>query len=603
MRVACAVALLLAGTAVYAQVPTPDTPILLDVVVDNARARAPLQASDFTVTEGGQPMRVEAVHLVQIPSSQTPLPAVASDADEATTAAAADRLVAIYVDEYHLSDDERFRVAREALATFIRTGLGPRDLVLVVKPLDSLVTLRLSADREAAARIVEGAAPRQGDYTARSAFEQDFIAGAPARIDAARSQIAWSALNALASHLGRFESGRKTLLVLSNGIDVRRPTRGDAPLIGLDGVARTANRARVAIYPFRPSSNGVGAGPRTAASDAPPQPDPLAGLAAQTTGFEIAGDDAVGGLQRMLRDASRYYQLTLSSSATPAPGRFQPVTVSVRAPGATVRARAGYARPIDVASLTIRTATLPEGLKVPRHTSTLIRTWFGQTAAGGGLTRVTFVWEPAPLLPVGRTTAVAPARVSLAVTSMDGAPVFAGTSMASGRELLGGAGEQPRLTFAAAPGVLLVQMDILDAGGRVLDRDVRDLNVGGFPAPLSFGSAEVYRARTPRDLRAILDGSGTASPVASRQFSRAEHLVVRVPVVSRDGEPVVTARLQSGFGAVLRVLTVAMRDGADDVAQVDVPLAALASGPYALEFTASSPLGTALDRVEFIVTP
>ena len=81
------------------------------------------------------------------------------------------------------------------------------------------------------------------------AFEQQFIATAPARIRATRRQIAVSSLNALVSHLGSLPGGRKTLVLLSNGFSVPpSATRGEQALPGIDALVRTANRDHVAIY-------------------------------------------------------------------------------------------------------------------------------------------------------------------------------------------------------------------------------------------------------------------------------------------------------------------------------------------------------------------
>ena len=247
--------------------------------------------------------------------------------------------------------------------------------------------------------------------------------------------------------------------------------------------------------------------------------------------------------------------------------------------------------------------TLPEGLKIPRRTSPLIRTWFGQSSGESGETLVDFVWEPSPRVPGGRGPAVAPARVVMRVSTMAGVEVYSGTAGPSGTDRDFGISEPSQMTFSATPGTLLVQMEVLDPAGRVLDRDVRDLTVAGFTKPLAFGTASVFRSRTNREFLAIADGSMIAAPVASRQFSRAEHLVFRIPVSSGGSVPVVTARLQSRFGAALRELPVSSAPSSTTVFQVDLPLAAFASGGYMLEFSARSSLGSAIDRIEFTVTP
>ncbi|MEQ1910705.1 MAG: VWA domain-containing protein [Vicinamibacterales bacterium] len=604
MRLRVIAWLCLSGAVVSAQATPPA--VTLDVVVDDAGpARSPLSATDFVVTDAGEPLLVHSARLVVPPSDgATPLSPIASDDEEKAAATNADRLIGIFVDEYHLSDDAAFARVRTEVATFIRSTLGPRDLVMVVKPLDSLVSLRMTADRDVAARSVETASPRQGDYTPRSAFERDFFAGAPARLDAARNQIALSAVSALAAHLGQFPAGRKTLIVVSNGISGAVPSRRDGPLPALDSIARAANLAHVAVYAFRPSPTPVQASTVDAAAPAHVTPDALLALAERTTGLVVNGDAGVNaGLQRALRDASRYYLLSLAPSKSASSGRFQFVNVAVRAPGSLVRARAGYGVAVDTGALAPRTFSLPEGWKVPRHSSPLIRTWFGQSASDGGATAVAFVWEPAPRVPSGRGAVITPARVTMNVTTMDGTPVFDGTTGPSGRGASLAPGDRPQLAFKSVPGTLLVQMDVLDPAGRVLDHDVRDLTVAAFPNTVAFGTAAVFRSRSLRDVRAILGNTAVVAPVAAREFSRAEHLVVRIPLVHQGGEPEVTVRLQSRFGAAVRELTPTRVAALETAIQVDVPLAPLASGRYSLVFTARNSLGSAVESVDFGVTP
>src|SRR5213078_2785546 len=106
---------------------------------------------------------------------------------------------------------------REALTSFVDRDLRPRDLVAVLKPLDSLLTIRVTRDRDAVRHAIETFDGRKGDYEPRNAFERDFIAGAPARVDQVRAQVATSALNALAVHIGKLNDGRKSILLVSEG--------------------------------------------------------------------------------------------------------------------------------------------------------------------------------------------------------------------------------------------------------------------------------------------------------------------------------------------------------------------------------------------------
>jgi VWFA-related protein len=596
---------LLLCLSLIAAVPTaaaeaPQT-ITLDVVYDGP-SRATLTSADFTVSEGGQPLKVESARLVQPSADTTPLPVIGTAATEENAAENADRLVAVYVDEYHLSPGADFDAARTALAALLRTQLGPKDLVLVLKPLQSLLALRLTTDRESAAHSVETADPRQDDFEPRTAFERNFIAGSPARIAAARAEMAMSSLGALASHLGRFPSGRKTLIVLSNGFAYQDLSGSESRLPNVDVVARAANRARVAVYVVKPGGPGPAA-TQAFASTTPQAADALTPLAQRTTGlvFDAAHESPATALQQVVRDASRYYLLTVTSTLAVADGRFRNVDVKLRQGGASVRARAGYAvRPANTASASARTSSIPAGLLVPRRTSPMIRAWFGQSGTDEGQTRVSFVWEPAPRVPGDRRQPLTPARVSITVSTMDGAPVFSGAATSSSNELSDGTpGQDAELSFLTQPSRLLVQMEVLDVAGQVIDRDARDLIVGAFDRTFALGTAAVYRTRSAVELRA-LQGSDRVAPVASRQFSRAEHLVVRMPLVSRSASPTVAARLRSSFGSTLRELPVTIDGG---VCQVDLSLASLASGRYEIEFAARAGDRSVVEQVPFTVTP
>lgn len=595
MRWAVALCWGLWSAPLYAQAPSPVT---LDVVVDGAAAARPLTPSDFVVTDTERPIAVRAVRLVEPTAQVDPLPAIASADDEETAAAQADRLVGIYIDEYHLEDDAAWASLRVSLASWLRTALGPRDMVIIVRPLDSLVSLRLTTDRESAARSVEEAMPRQGDYVPRSDFERNFFAGAPSRVDAARNQISLSAIRALASHLGQFPAGRKTLLVASNGLTGPSVSRRASTLP--ESILLTANMTHVAIYAFIPTPTVDVAGTAAVTSPDVSARDVLRELADQTTGFVAERPpDMESGLRRALQDASRYYELVLESDAKP-DGRLQPAYVTLRTPSTRVRARAGFGRSMRVSYPAPQSK--PAGFGLARHTSTLIRTWFGQVSTDAGLTRVAFVWEPAPRVPGARGVMVVPAKVAMRVARQDGTPVFEGTSGPSGRGALLVGGARPELVFQAAPGTLLVQMDVLDAAGRVLDQDVRDLTVATLERPIGFGTAAIFRGRSQRDVEAILSDPSVA-PVAAREFSRAERLVVRVPLVGSGAVPELTARLHSRFGSPVRDLSATVLAGSSRIVQVELPLASLASGAYAVVFTARDSQGAVVESVDFIVTP
>lgn len=604
MRWRDAVSCALGFWASVAHAQTADTRAYLDVLVEGPRSRAPLTAADLVISDADGPLAVETLRFVELPDAGRgePLPSIASSSEEREVARQADRLIGIFLDEYHLEPGEALDRARTQLATFIRTAFGPRDLFVVVKPLDSLTSLRLSGDREAVATAIEATDGRRGLLAARSRFEQEFIAGDPRRIEEARAQIALSALGAIASHLGQFDGGRKTLLVLSDALSASgRPRRPDG-VASLDGVLRTATRGRVAVYVISPTGvtpAGDPGAPRAGGASV----DVLDRLVSDTGGARSRGTSGLQqALEGMRRDASRYYLLGIVPRPGQRDGLVHAVRIATRRPGTAVRSRVGFSLADErIATGITPPRTVPATRLMPRHLSPLVQTWVGMSGRPGEPVRVNVVWEPAARIPGERSVRPTPQRVVLTVTTLDGEPVFSGTAGPTGQPPGISGRVVSRLSFDADPGPLVFQMDILDGAGRPLDRDVRDVVVKPVPAPFAFGTPELFRARTMRDVRE-LSGGADVSPVAARSFSRAEHLLVRVPIAGEPAGPIV-ARVVSGMGTALRTLPVTAVEGAVHYLEVDLLLATLAPGAYAVEFSVPSAPRAPIERVAFTTTP
>src|SRR6185295_9136072 len=183
-------------------------------------------------------------------------------------------------------------------------------------------------------------------------------------------------------HLGSLADRRKTLVVATEAIGRSERRRGQEYLPTLDTIIRSANRSNVAIYPFDPSA-------APAADAGVERPEGLRRLADETDGQAMAAD---ADLRRVAADSSAYYLLSFRPPH-PDDGRFRELETRVKRAGVRLRARKGY--------WTVPPEPAP-------HVSTLIRPWFGMSRGDGGLTRVTFVWEPAPRVPgerVRRTVA------------------------------------------------------------------------------------------------------------------------------------------------------------------------------------------------------
>jgi VWFA-related protein len=603
-RVLCTVALALAVVPQPAAPPaaSPDTLVRVDAFVVDARGRTldSLGTSDFELREDGAPQTIEAVRFMRAAAGapREGAHAIESEADEQREASRPGvRLFAIYLDEYHVSAEAAIR-ARDALLKFVDADLGAGDLLIVMKPLDSLFSIRLSADRDAARQAIAAFEGRKGDYTARTGFEREYMASTPAAMERMRMQVTVSGLNALAVHLGwASPDARKTLMVVSEGLGgaVRRR---NVNLPTIDAVIRSANRSNVAVYPIDP---------REAVDEEEAAGDVLRTAAVETDGVPIANAAALEpGLLRIAGDASGYYLITYRS-AKKTDSRFHDVDLRVKRAGARVRTRKGYwaLSPDDLLRAEVLARSRAPKPVVPLepapHISRLIRPWFGLARGADGKTRVTFVWEPVSRVP-GDRTRLRPARLKLVALGKDDTPLFDGTVLPSGPGVFDGGDETPaRAVFDAPPGRLRLRMSIEDAGLQVIDSDVREIAVRDLRAPVALGTPEIMRARNARELR-TLDADPQAVPVASREFSRTEHLMIRVPAYAPDGRPTVSAKLMSRLGQTMRTLAVAPASDPEGQSQIDLPLAGLAAGDYLIELTATSPAGEAKDLLGFRVT-
>lgn len=612
MRFFLALALVLgASPALPAEQTTSSRPPTLDVVVEDSRGKAVenLGPSDFTVTEQSRPVAVEGVRFVRAVSKGTGVTAVPVSAAVSASDPRAGSVMAIYLDEFHVAPGALAEQMRAALISLVTESIEPSDQLIVLKSLDSLLEIKPVTSPSEAIQKLKSFDPRRGDYEPRTAFERNFIAGTPARVESARAQIATSSLEALATELGRMSADRKSLIVVSEGFANNTRRRTEALLPSLDSVILAANRAHVSIYPFDPSAitlpGSISGRAADSADDAARFREVLRLLADGTSGRTIAnsGDDA--GLKRALNDSRGYYELTLSQDVAH-DGHFHPVDVTLRRSGLTARARKGYWAASDREPSAFRAAfassAIPVGARIARRTSPLIRPWFGISKTADGQTEVSFVWEPSPRVPGERNPPPPLAQIGLSVMTLDGTPVYKGIVLPATAGETDALSGQSRASFVSPAGRLVVQMTIEDVTSHVVDHDVRDLLVKGFPGPVSMGSPEVMRARTAREYDALA-ADPDATPVASRQFSRAERLLIRIPVFSTGEKPTVSARLVTSFGNVMRNLVVAPTPSRPSEYQVDVPLAGLANGSYTIEWTAHTGQGEIHDRVAFRVTP
>ena len=351
--------------------------------------------------------------------------------------------------------------------------------------------------------------------TPRNAYERDFIAGTPARIDAARNQVALSAINALAVHLGSLTDRRKTLIVAAEGVgasgspprpgipaDARHDHPVGEPLQRLGLSVRSARRRR----PWRGRTLRRARGRDRRRTRLPPTP--------------------TRGLRRAAADASAYYLLSFRT-AHPDDGQFRALQATGEAAGRVGAARKGYwtASPDEA----LRTALIAKanepknggaaGTGAARQPadSPLVRLSRGEN----GKTRVTFVWEPAARVPGDRRADSREARrADRARAGRHGGvrrPVVA--------DRAGGvddpAATPARAVFDVPPGRLRLRMSIEDAAAQVIDQDVREISVRDLRGDVALGTPEVLRARNAPRIPRPRRRSGGAGRVARVQPHRA----------------------------------------------------------------------------------
>ena len=405
-----------------------------------------------------------------------------------------------------------------------------------------------------------------------------------------------------------------------------------------------ANRNNVAIYTVDPRGLpgfefdiNEGVGLQTDSKYLGATMDTLRTLAENTDGRAIVNrNDLVAGMRQITRDSSAYYLIGYNSSQAPSDGKFHEIKVKVKRPGVQVRARKGYwaltatetaralAGPGPATPKPVENA-LNSALARPSSAS-VVRTWIGTTRGENGKTRVTFVWEPIPKTPgdVASARSEPPARVSLMAVAADGSPYYrgkiegtpgaasiatngGGNSASTGSNGSGSGAAAPArggsVSFDANPGKVQLRVSVEDTHSQVLDTEMRDLTVPDLTGPTALlGTPAVFRARTLRDYQQ-LKSDPKAIPVATREFSRTDRVLIRVPAYGPgDAATKVAVKLLNRAGQPMSDVPSAAAPTAGEQ-QIDLPLAGLAPGEYVLQIKATADGGEAKEElVAFRVT-
>ncbi len=438
-----------------------------------------------------------------------------------------------------------------------------------------------------------------------------------------------SVLRQVASLLGRIEGRRKSLIYIGEGIDIDPVANaGSRAIEEMREFAATSARSNVHVYTIDPK----GLDPQDELVEASVAGDPskylrtleqgrrrsienLRDWSEQTGGVSVvSANDLDAGLERIVRESSRYYALGYYSSAGANDGRFHRIEVRVKRAGLTVRAQRGYVAnrpPAAVKGSAPAASELDQALALPVEDDRVrLRASAVPFLGPDGRQEVVVA-----LVADGHDIELAPdaqgrlrGAIEFGVLAFDQAGKLADgrkantslTVQASGRQTFesNGVGCLERLDLkpgryrlrigAAQPGTSLT--GVLQADIEVPDLAAEQLAVSGLllssnvaRATLSTPSVERYKARLPK------------GATAQRRFSTDEELAVFAEIYERGtfASILVTAQVLNGDNAVVLKSDAPLErdpaNGGRDWYLARVPLAGLSPGHYRLHMNVFVP--------------
>src|ERR1700674_1370331 len=105
--------------------------------------------------------------------------------------------------------------ARNAIARFIETQLGPSDMIGMMYPLTPLDAVRFTRNHDAVMRAVQQFLGRKFEYEPKNPVEERYMYYQAETVELIRNAVSLSALKALIIHMGSLKEGRKALLLVS----------------------------------------------------------------------------------------------------------------------------------------------------------------------------------------------------------------------------------------------------------------------------------------------------------------------------------------------------------------------------------------------------
>jgi VWFA-related protein len=567
------------------------------VIDRSGRPATGLTADDFEVKEDGAVQPVTSFTFLSnkgIPSDDRSL-VIRSPQHAAAEAARDDvRVFLLFWDEYHIGRFESTLRAKAALSRMMLTAFGPTDLVAIMDPLTPSSAIEFTRDRRALADRVHALEGRLRVYLPpRSAAEEEqlkVVNWRPEAVEGFRGQVTVSAIKAAAMHLGTLREGRKTMIVVSEGISVLRPAGFGGAQSSMDQVLdesstavdilRAANDANTAVHIVDPRGLQIERNLST-----------LFETLASGTGGELHRTNDLGNaVERIVDQASATYLLGYTREV-PLDGRFHEIKVRVKRGGYDVRARSGYWAPrvgdvqrakaaAEAAVLRPPVAAAFGSLPAP-NSSKVVDISTSRWPLPDGRTLLSIAWSALPNQPPGSAATAVSAQVTT-----PGAPAIEKTVAAGGT------------TFDIPDAEATVALRVSNAAGEIIDREVRTIAPLDAAQAVLAVAAIVRVARSPAEQRAV---TAADAPIhAGREFVRTDRLWIRVLAFgSGSAGAEMAARLIDRRGNTLTPL--AVKRSPDGWHELDLPLASIAPGDFAVVFEAHSGAGQAETLVPFRV--
>jgi VWFA-related protein len=372
-----------------------------------------------------------------------------------------------------------------------------------------------------------------------------------------------------------------------------------------DLLIQRANRANVSFYPvdFRGlvtfdepinssralTTHGPQAAPTADAARLNARQDGLRVIAENTDGRAIINStDFDRDLARVIEDTGAYYLVGYYSTNTKLDGKYRRLSVRVKRPGVNVRARPGYVAPTEADMASSRVDALMNGAP-PGHTTmpaAVARAFDGLTPIRGMLPlRVQAAAAPSRIWVTGELDAAlakrpewqAGARVRVLLEHQAGVrpPMTADGELVAGERTFV---VTPPADVKLAPGRYVVRVELLARDSSAPLQTTTDAFV---PEPDWLISASGLTARR---------GPSTGLqyvPTADARYRRTERIRLDVPRAANDSPA--SARLLGRDGRPLTMpISLTERTDADSgerMLVVDITLAPLAQGDYAVEIT------------------